>query len=177
MSAPTLADVKTQLNITSNADDAELQSFLDAAQAMVEARVGTFAPTEVTETVRSRGALVLLTRLPVQSVTSLVATAPSTTTYATADLAWTGAGVVRLANGGSLAGEWVATYDAGLAEVPANVRLATLIIVQHLWKTQRGGARRPGMDEDALTVVGAGYALPNRAAELLSTSEHVVGFA
>lgn len=170
MHAPTLDDVHAQLNITSSDDDVELQAFLDAAVAVVEAKVGPLSAKSTTETVRTRGPRLLLNRLPVQSVTSLVATAPGTLTYATADLTWNGpAGTVWLRNGGSLCGEWIATYTAGLADVPANLSLATLIIVGHLWETQRGRSQRPGLlsPEDG-TAPLAGFAIPNRAAELMA---------
>lgn len=180
MPAPTLADVKTQLNITSSDDDFELQSYLDAAVAVVEARIGPFATTEVTETVRSGGWRLMLNRLPVQSVTSLVATAPGTLTYATADLAWdSAAGTVWLRSGGSLAGEWVATYDSGLTDVPADVSLATLLIVAHLWETQRGAAAPSGaLPSDVLDSgpTGIGYLIPRRALELLN-AHTLPGFA
>lgn len=171
MAAPTLQDVKDQLNISDSADDAELQSYLEAAQAVVEAHVGTFAGTSVTETVRTFGPRVMLNRLPVQSVTSLIATPPGTTAYATTDLFVDSAtGIVRLANGGSLRGEWIATYTAGMVDVPTDVSLATLMIVQHLWETQRGPSAPAGAlpAEADLQPVGVGYLIPRRALELLN---------
>lgn len=171
MAAPTLDDVKAQLNITGSGDDAELQFYLDAAQSVVESKVGSFASETVTETVCASGSRLMLNRLPLLSVTSLTATAPGTTTYATADLSWnTASGIVRLAGGGSLAGEWVATYTTGLADVPADVALATLLIVAHLWETQRGPSAPAGaLPSDVLDqAVGVGYLVPRRALELLN---------
>ena len=179
MPAPTLADVKEQLNITDVAHDAELQAYLDAAQAVVESKVGAFVSTSVTETVRSCGPRLMLNRLPLLSVTSLTATAPGTTTYATADLAWNGAsGVVWLARGGSLAGEWVATYATGRADVPADVSLATLIIAAHLWETQRGPSAPSGaLPSDVIDQpIAVGYLIPRRALELLN-AHTLPGFA
>ncbi len=67
------------------------------------------------------------------------------------------------------------TCTAGLSAVPAHVRLAALITVQHLWETQRGGRdRRFTGNEDAWNP-GMGYALPRRALELLG--DQVSGIA
>ncbi len=55
--------------------------------------------------------------------------------------------------------------------VPAAVRIATAIIVQHLWRTQNGPGRARGQVDDLAAVPGAGYALPNRALELLAPFE------
>lgn len=179
MSAPTLEDVKAQLNITSNTDDVELQFYLDAAQAVVESMVGPLTVAEVEETVRTPSGRLMLNRLPVQSVTSLVATS-GTLTFATADVSWNAAsGVVWLSNGGSLAGEWVATYSCGLADVPADVSLATLLVVAHLWETQRGASAPSGaLPADTLdqSPAGIGYLIPRRALELLN-AHALPGFA
>jgi hypothetical protein len=61
----------------------------------------------------------------------------------------------------------LATYQAGYTTVPANIRLGALIIVQHLWETQRGmmGVQLGGDGETYVT--GRGFAIPRRAIELL----------
>ena len=69
------------------------------------------------------------------------------------------------------------TYQAGRDPVPEDVKTAMLIIVGHLWDTQRGrsGSRAGvmGLDDDAPIggdasyLVLQGYALPRRAMELL----------
>jgi len=71
MSFLTLADVKAQLNITTTANDAELQTFVDAAIAVVERLAGVVDPRAITEVAHCRGgrSLMLMTR-PVLSVTS-----------------------------------------------------------------------------------------------------------
>lgn len=57
------------------------------------------------------------------------------------------------------------------ARVPAEVTLATLVIAEHLWETQRGDASRPGFDDDGLPDRASllrGFALPRRAEQLLA---------
>jgi hypothetical protein len=77
----------------------------------------------------------------------------------------------------ALTGRVMVTYVAGLTEVPANYGLASRIIVQHLWQTQRGSAGSPGVG--GLETPGAGsysygYAIPNRAIELLGPQSPLV---
>jgi hypothetical protein len=57
--------------------------------------------------------------------------------------------------------------------IPAEVRLAVLIIAQHLWETERGtgsrtdlGARGP---EDGEAAALSGFAVPRRAEQLLGS--------
>jgi hypothetical protein len=54
-----------------------------------------------------------------------------------------------------------------MVPIQANVRLASKIIIQHLWETQRGtmGVQLGG-DSDNY-VAGRGFAIPRRAIELL----------
>lgn len=63
------------------------------------------------------------------------------------------------------ANEWVATRVSDTS--PAPVKVATLILLDHLWETQRGPATSPLSDE-MVTVASAGYAIPNRVLELLA---------
>lgn len=54
--------------------------------------------------------------------------------------------------------------------VPSEATLATLIIADHLWETQRGASAHPGLDEDTDTVaqMRRGFAIPRRAEHLLA---------
>src|SRR5262249_10939149 len=64
------------------------------------------------------------------------------------------------------------TYVAGWGtSAPAAFNTAARIILQHLWETQRGPAMRPSMDGmDVSTPPGFGFAIPDRAAQLLDGS-------
>jgi hypothetical protein len=54
-------------------------------------------------------------------------------------------------------------------EVPAPFGEAGRIILEHLWQTQRGPSARPTLGgEETVALPGFGFAIPNRAAELLS---------
>jgi hypothetical protein len=64
-----------------------------------------------------------------------------------------------------------------MAVIPANCTRAAAIIIQHLWETQRGvmGSRRFGGGQELdRALTGMGYAIPNRAKELLGQRAPVV---
>lgn len=76
-----------------------------------------------------------------------------------------------------------ATYVAGYSIVPSNYTMAALIIIEHLWQLQRqpsiggsstGGLFARGEMDASLGGWGAGFAIPNRAAELLGGRPAVI---
>lgn len=78
-------------------------------------------------------------------------------------------------------GDYDVTSTAGNATVTANMKLATVIIGQHQWRLMNGGGGAPYPGQDDQTVdIGAGYAVPYRALELLAglpLPSRVGGFA
>ncbi|MGZ4518878.1 MAG: head-tail connector protein [Mycobacteriaceae bacterium] len=179
----TLSEVKAQLNMTSTANDAELQDYLDAACDEVEQWVGPVATRVITgEFVDLMGRTIfnelttagtrdfVLRWRPVQSIQSITSAILAGVTYAPTDFFIdTDTGIVRRNDGGTIFGPLVVSYTAGYATPPAWARLAAKIIVQHLWRTQRGGAKRSGSGDDDGTVQGVGFAIPGAAAELLES--------
>lgn len=72
----------------------------------------------------------------------------------------------------------VVTYTVGNAVIPANVRLAARLILRQLWIADQQG-RPPaagGAGSDTVTTP-SGYAIPQRAFELLRPTQNVPGFA
>ena len=65
---------------------------------------------------------------------------------------------------------YLITYVAGQGVVtPAAFSEAASVILQHLWESQRGQSSVPQYGgEETVTLPGLGYAIPNRAAELLA---------
>lgn len=166
-----LADVKQQLNITGTQDDEELRAFLEAVTGVVEGRLGRAVVRRAfTQTFDAAGELAL-PWTPVVSLTS-VATVDGDTIWDVNDLTVSTSGIVTAsANATALVGQITAVWVAGAAVVPANWALAARIIVQHLWDTQRGskgGAHPAGLDTPGAGFTSFGYALPNRAVELLT---------
>src|SRR3546814_20103559 len=71
MSVVDLASTKRHLTITATTHDAELQSFIDTAEAAIGERVGPLAETTHTARVRGGGKLPVLTKSPAISMTSV----------------------------------------------------------------------------------------------------------
>lgn len=160
----TLEQLKRHLNKTSSADDDELQDVLDAATEVVESLTGmAFGAEPVTERVTIARGVAVLSRRPVIGPVSVDGSPVGE------DSIDRPAGLVYdLHTYYRRSAE--ATYTAGNGVVPASVMLACLIIAGHLWDTQRGTTLSPLSQQDLDTgqgFVGAGFAIPNRAKELL----------
>ncbi|MCI3277524.1 hypothetical protein [Streptomyces cylindrosporus] len=169
-----LADAKKQLNIdlADTSQDDELRGFITGASLAVERELGTIvARRSFTERRAADGdGQILLSNVPVLALVS--AQSPDgATTWNVADLDVDSAtGLVAAKTGAPLSGDVQFVYKAGLRIVPDDYQLATNIIIQHLWDTQRGkmGAV-PGGGEEPTYMSGRGFALPRRALELLDT--------
>jgi hypothetical protein len=157
----TLDELKSHLNITANRDNAELDMVKGAAQDAVTHLIGPVLHRTVTETVWSRGGIAVLSYAPVVSVTTLfyALTNPVTATL------HTDAGVLSDVD---FNGALTAVYVAGRTVVPDAVRLATLIIAGHIWDLQRGTSPSALQGEEPEPQMGLGYAIPNRATDLLA---------
>lgn len=189
MSVPTLSDVKTALNITGSTYDDLLYVYLNAALKMIEARTGPSSVVTKTETVQTNSNMLLLRYRPVVAITSITANLTGWPDYTAADVAFDArSGAVWRKDMGTLAGSYDVTYTAGWETFPDNYHLATLITIQHLWRTQRGGSKRPnqgGTDELSLhigsgltrTLQGGSITLPAAAIELLIDSPYYGGIA
>lgn len=166
-----LKDAKTHLNISNDGTDDELRGFIESVTSVVEGYVGTLFPVEYTETVEANGSTVPLQHFPVAEVVSITAVRSG----ATVDPAVVDVdeyGVLRLTSGQCLKGLYRIVYTAGRSILPANWTRAALIILQHMWETQRPrDSRRPATatSEDFMGVQDAGryYTVPRRAIELL----------
>ncbi|MBI1757980.1 MAG: hypothetical protein HYR62_01910 [Actinobacteria bacterium] len=175
-----LADAKAQLNITSTANDVELGDYIGAIDDAIETHVGAVLDRTVSEVVELAGYGLLVATRPVTSLTSLTSVSDGTT-YDVGGLYVkdAGAGIIRRRDGlplavGGYAPAWTLTYVAGRgATAPSSINLAARIILQHLWETQRGGSRRPGMGGDNLDpqFLVMGFAVPRRAVELLANHQ------
>lgn len=166
---------KGHLNIPldDHGDDEELRGWLATVTDLVEDRVGPCCPVEVTEThyPPDHVAALWLRRSPVLALTSITPIGTGQVPYLPADVnvdqEW---GRVTLAAGvwsGWTSGYQVA-YLAGRRPIPIRFRQAGEIILQHLWTTQRGPSLQsvPGGEETTM-VPGYGFAVPNRALQLL----------
>lgn len=184
MAIITLAEAKLQLNITSSTHDTEIQTYIDATERMVEEITGRIiTPRSFTEDHLLTGSpdSIFLWRRPIQTLTSITAIG-TTTTYSVSDVHINSiVGELRTLRGPGFAGRLVIVYTAGMSSIPVNYNLAARIIVQHLWQTQRGtsgpvlaGGLEMGY-QSGNGVRSFGFAVPNRALELLGSRSPVVG--
>ncbi|MEV3946977.1 hypothetical protein AB0K57_04845 [Streptomyces halstedii] len=182
MALLTLAEAKAQLNLKTAASDVELQMYIESLTSVIEGHVGVVEERIVTETVSGQGPAVVLLQTPVRALTSLTPVVPGGAAVNVAGLHVDGSsGVVAYTNRSQFTGgPWTAVYTAGRAEVPPTIRLAALLLLQHLWRTRNGAARGGGSADDySVTepVPGFGYAVPNRVLELLEPHKLPPGIA
>lgn len=168
-----LDGLKVHLNITGTASDVELAGILSAAQGVVEAMLpAPLEPASVVE-VFPAGLVLVLRRAPVLSVDSVTATGrPLPLVVGTDAIADLDTGIIRILPTvwGASQGTLSVAYTYGWWGLPDSLRLALFIVAAHLWETQRGasGLPMPGSDSTPGMGVGMGYALPNRALELIA---------
>lgn len=193
---PTVTELKTETNITSSTDDAELQTVLDAAVALLENHPAYRVKDAVTTTTYTEwydggNDTIVLKHYPVSSVTSVAEYTPTVQALADEEpdvvSSFTGygytidkaSGIVTRTSGGvdwRFSGRVKVVYVAGSATVPADLRLAGLLLAEHMWQTQRGeqagGSLPSGLEADLDSAAlgnqfGPAFILPNRVRELL----------
>lgn len=179
MSVLDLAVVKAHLNITAATYDAELSRFIDAAEAALARRVGPLAATATTVVVDGARCSLVLPIFPAGDLTSV--TDADGNALDVGDLRISGAGVVEYADGRRVfySRSYTVVYAAGYAPLPADLEMAALEMVRHLWVTQRGSGTRPGSppsNELSNTLPGAVYALPIRVQQLIAPYTIIPGF-
>lgn len=161
---------KLRLTAPSADDIEDVREYMAAATAVIERhRCEVVAPRQVTEFVDCSGRSLILRQTPVISLTSVASVDGSTVDVAGLIVSNPNAGIVRYRTGGWFTGLYEVTYRAGRTVIPSNYVRAALIIIEHLWQTERPFAS--GMDgayDDSMHLVrGMGFAVPNRAIELL----------
>ncbi|WP_329214802.1 hypothetical protein OG352_05210 [Streptomyces sp. NBC_01485] len=169
-----LARAKTQLEIPASdtSKDEELRGFVSGATLAVERHLG-FIVARRTFTERctpDRYGDVLLSNVPVVSLVT-VQTPDASQSWDTDDLqADPATGQVEVLAGPALRAGVDFTYRAGLAIVPEDYQLATLIIIEHLWETKRGAMGVSLGGDNEPWMPGRGFAIPRRALELLDSN-------
>ncbi|MFJ1765066.1 hypothetical protein ACIOD2_32395 [Amycolatopsis sp. NPDC088138] len=170
MTIVSLADVKRQLSFTGSVRDDEARWYAEAVTGVIERHLGqaVVRRTRVEEHCVRSG--LVLNWTPVVSLTSM-ALVDGTYTWDVGSLHCSPAGVVTSPLGVAPYGTLRVTYLAGMASIPAEYGLAAEIIVQHLWQTKRPekGAGNRGALADSMGYQQAGFAIPNRAVELLGS--------
>lgn len=177
MALPTVNDLKVHLNMSGTASDGELQDTLDAAIEVVEGFVGPLTAGDVTEVHRNVfSSQIVLRQVPAGDLVQVSArNGLVSTPLEASDFELDAAtGILRVVMGSGFYGTYEVTFSAGRTTLPASLRLAILIVAAHLWETQRvPGASRFGGD----SPVPAGFAVPNRALELMAPYRTSLGIA
>lgn len=183
----TVTQAKAQLGITDATFDGQLTDFVATASQMIVNQIGPVAGSPTVSEWHDGGSpeIVIYEESPIQSVTSVTESMGSvvyTLTQITLDsgsvttpfgftvdldaglLVRRAAGVaIPFADGDK---NIHITYVAGYTTTPPDIIQATLLLVQHLWETQRGPLTR-GRGASDLNA-GTSYSMPNRVMEILS---------
>lgn len=181
MSVLSRDEVKAHLNIalSSTTNDDELDAFIARAEAALSRKIGPLASTTKTERVRGGDSVLWLSSTPVISITSI--TSPSTgAVIQPSQLTVSSSGQVEYTSYGWFSSHFYdVTYQAGYVTLPADLQLAVLELIRHMWDTQRGGgsARIGSAQSDAMsnTIPGAAYLFPFRVEQLIAPYVPVLG--
>ncbi|WP_225080447.1 hypothetical protein [Streptomyces sp. CoT10] len=182
-----LADAREHLNYkgsSGTSDDDEIRFWINATTSAVEYFTGPVVVRQVTEdhhvgVVRA----LALRRPPVLTVTAVEPLLDGGPSYPPDWLNVDGpAGIVTRRDGGLLYGPLRVSYTAGRLLIADNITAAARLILQHLWRTQRpgrSGALAGSSDDYSVTepISGLGYAIPNRAVQMLDPDRQPPGLA
>jgi hypothetical protein len=183
-----LQDAKDMLNIpqATAAYDAEVDGWVAAIESGLERFTGgPVVNRSVSERCEALNGLrqFCVRQRPLVSVTSIIAETGGALGLSDVRID-ANAGTIQRAMGwpflGPFAGPWfTVTYTAGWGtSVPPAFASFARIVIDHLWGTQRGPSQRPSMGGDeTVTPPGWGFAIPNRALELLNGSQDGISFA
>ncbi|MFI7394015.1 hypothetical protein [Streptomyces tendae] len=176
-----LADARKHLNRVSTTDNDELRFWINATTKAVEYFVGPVVARSFTEEHWLRHArAVVLHRTPVLALTAVDAVLTGVSAYNVDSLhVDRDTGEVVLVTGERLDGALRFTYRAGRTIIPENITAGARIILEHLWLTQRGsgGGLAGGGQDVTEPIPGLGYAIPNRALQLLEPDRLPPGVA
>jgi len=184
-----LQDAKDSLNIPQSAtsSDSEIAAYIAAIESSLERATG--GPL-VNRTVTERSEMLSgQTVIPVRQRPLVTVTSIASASGGNIDLSGgldldVGAGLIRRKLGIPFYGpywSWLplvnVTYVAGWGtSVPAAFGVFARIVIAHLWQSQRGPAAMPMGGGELATPPGFGFAIPNRAAELLNGSQGGIPF-
>ena len=161
MAVLTLGDVKPYLKLQTTDSDADVDSFMTAAEAALAKRCGPLEATTVTARVKPLNGVLWLPTTPVISITSVTGRSGGTVTVAAGDVSTGG-----YIEGPYTFGEdyYTVVYSAGRATCPADLKMAARELVRHLWRTQRGAGVRQGGED----LPGSAYSFPIRVEQLIA---------
>jgi hypothetical protein len=162
-------------------DDQELERKIGSATGVVEYFCGPVIRRTYTDEVKGGGSSLILHHDQVVSVTSVTPILTSAPAVDVADLDVSPTGIIRHKSGLSISwGPLRVVYVATRIDIPDELVEAALIIIAHLWDTQRGPRTRTFLgqeDRDATFIPQVGFAIPNRAIDLMKMHPAPAGIA
>lgn len=187
MALVTLAEAKAGLNKLSALDDAEIQGYIDGASEAIQSITGPIASIPRTEKHDGGDSVVMLRVRPVLAITSvteyrgsgagtvLAEHTPGSTVdgyLLDSDIGQ----LIRCTATGYPRAFWpgpmnvVVVFNAGYASTPPTVKQATLLLIEHLWRTtqNRGGSARPQPGASSADSPLTAHALPWVVEELIA---------
>jgi hypothetical protein len=147
VSVLTLQQARDYLNTPSTVSttDAELQTFIDAAEAAIAKRCGPLVSTATTAShVYGGSSSLVLPCTPAISLTSI--TSATGDVINVSDVQVSKAGVIEYPSGGWFPARWyVVVYQAGRTTVPADLLNGVKEVLSDMFDSQRGASVRPGL--------------------------------
>jgi len=184
-----LADAKAQLKMdpAEHANDDLLRDYIAGVTGAIEEyKHETIARRVVTDRLDLRGRgwygtgarKFRLWKAPVISLTSVVSW-DGTITWDVTQMWVTASGVVTVMTAPPVTGVVDVTYIPGYQQVPGRYRRGALVMLQHVWETQRGPAAGMGMGgvigpEEHFRAPGEFFTIPGKAKEWLGPPSPVV---
>lgn len=166
---------KRHLSIAKDTSDVELRGWIAAVTEVIENLVGPCIIRSYDTVITQCGGSWWLPKAPVLSITTVtrVGYGPAIDPASLYVVPETGEVIQITPYTVSIDGTFAITYKAGRAVIPANIVQAALIVLKHLWETQRGqgvgqGRATLGGEDDILLDPGMLWAVPRRAVELLA---------
>lgn len=167
-------DARQALNLPPNtAPDTidELRLYIAAATPIIEDIVGPVINNTYTQTIPKGwvyGALY-------NKAASITSVKYADTTDVPASLYTVNLGASLVSLSASLSQDVIVTYASGAVSVPPNVRLATRVLVKHMWQVDKQDLRNRTNPEMGWTQ--SGFAVPKRVLEMCQPATRKVGFA
>lgn len=182
-----LADAKAALNIVGTTTfDAKIMQYVRSLTGFIEKYCGPVNVRTFTERVYAGGMSIVLNKTPVleapMQVTQILSITPVLTYGLIYDISQLTVdyrnGIVRHTAGlPFIYGPYDVAYSAGRTIVPDAILLGAEAILKHQWQQERGGAGQVGsFGTDDVTVMW-GFAVPNRALEILEPERTQMGIA
>jgi len=187
-----LADTKELLRIPATATefDADLRFFLEGVTAVVDGYCGPMVPRQVTERHRTAGERTLmLFNPPVYQPSGQPYALVSITPVYTWGVPYNDLSQLSVdPRNGEVThtlglpffyGEYDISYWAGRSYIKPNTMLGAQVILKHWWAMERNNGRLTGFGQSAADDVSVlfGFAIPNRALEMLQPDAAPAGIA